>query len=74
MHWHLNREKVECGDFLLFYKVSPSVVAVTGLDLWGAVMAMGLVCTLYTTLVSKIHPFLSSVYLKVSSLKMIFVI
>lgn len=29
--------------------------AVTGFDLWGAVLAMGLVCTLYTALVS---PFL----------------
>ena len=26
---------------------------VTGLDLWGAVIALGLVCTLYTTLVSR---------------------
>lgn len=30
----------------------PCLLAVTGFDLWGAVMAMGLVCTLYTALVS----------------------
>lgn len=35
-----------CGDCGLFF---PSV---TGFHLWGAVMAMGLVCTLYTALVS----------------------
>lgn len=28
------------------------VIAVTGFDLWGAVLAMGLVSTLYTALVS----------------------
>lgn len=28
------------------------LLTVTGFDLWGAVLAMGLVCTLYTALVS----------------------
>lgn len=32
--------------------ISFSSLAVTGFDLWGAVLAMGLVCTLYTALVS----------------------
>lgn len=49
-------------DFIMCLFIS--VVAVTGFDLWGAVLAMGLVCTLYTALVGKIHPD----YLKVSSL------
>lgn len=34
-----------CKCLILF------VIAVTGFDLWGAVLAMGLVCTLYTALV-----------------------
>lgn len=45
-----------------------SAIAVTGFDLWGAVLAMGLVCTLYTTLVREIHQFLCFVLPKVSSL------
>uniref|UniRef100_A0AAR2KX84 Solute carrier family 5 member 6a n=1 Tax=Pygocentrus nattereri TaxID=42514 RepID=A0AAR2KX84_PYGNA len=32
------------------YQVLILCIAVTGFDLWGAVLAMGLVCTLYTTL------------------------
>lgn len=31
--------------------VCTCLVAVTGFNLWGAVLAMGLVCTLYTVLV-----------------------
>ncbi|XP_056620287.1 solute carrier family 5 member 6a [Triplophysa dalaica] len=35
---------------VVLYAPALALNAVTGLDLWGAVMAMGLVCTLYTTL------------------------
>ncbi|KAA0708435.1 Sodium-dependent multivitamin transporter [Triplophysa tibetana] len=35
---------------VVLYAPALALNAVTGFDLWGAVMAMGLVCTLYTTL------------------------
>uniref|UniRef100_A0A8K9XV41 Solute carrier family 5 member 6a n=1 Tax=Oncorhynchus mykiss TaxID=8022 RepID=A0A8K9XV41_ONCMY len=35
---------------LVLYAPALALNAVTGFDLWGAVLAMGLVCTLYTTL------------------------
>lgn len=35
-------------------KVTLIFIPVTGFELWGAVLATGLVCTLYTTLVSVI--------------------
>uniref|UniRef100_A0AAR2LND9 Sodium-dependent multivitamin transporter n=1 Tax=Pygocentrus nattereri TaxID=42514 RepID=A0AAR2LND9_PYGNA len=43
-----------CGTVTFIFQMVSVVlilcIAVTGFDLWGAVLAMGLVCTLYTTL------------------------
>lgn len=52
-NWTGVKSKEECG-WLCFILLMSSLrsFAVTGFDLWGAVLAMGLVCTLYTTLVS----------------------
>ncbi|KTG37859.1 hypothetical protein cypCar_00000935 [Cyprinus carpio] len=44
---------------VVLYAPALALNAVTGFDLWGAVLAMGLVCTLYTALVSWRH---ASVY------------
>ncbi|KAK1796059.1 hypothetical protein P4O66_008858, partial [Electrophorus voltai] len=50
---------------VVLYAPALALNAVTGIDLWGAVLAMGLVCTLYTTLVSLTHLCFSQYYIKI---------
>jgi len=45
-------DQISCFVSLVNVSLNLFVIAVTGFDLWGAVLAMGLVSTLYTALVS----------------------